>query len=119
MFYSPTGTLLYKAWLPSPYPITDVAGGQGGAGFLFRLDYAQAAQAQLLAFSGTGFENNRIGLAATVSDASAGAEVFYVGTGSFYDLDPIPVPEPVSSLTVGAGLFGIALLLRRRRGGRT
>jgi hypothetical protein len=118
-FFSPTGTLLYSASLPSSFFIADAGPGAGNSGFLFRMDFDQYTAAQAAAFSGSNFTNNRIGLSAAVGDSSSSAEHFYLDLGSNFGEPPLAAPEPASLLTVGAGLLGLALLLRRRFGNQT
>ncbi len=113
--YSPTGALLFSsgAFTPITFP-APVGNGIGNSGFLFGLDAAQAAQVQLLAYSGP-FANNRIGLLASVSDAQGGIETFFVGTtGNGVD-SALPVSEPATLALLGLAFGGAALGGRRRK----
>ncbi len=114
-FYTPTGTVISSYTFSGPQVFNGDNGGTGGSGYVFRLDYDQALNAQALAFAGVSFGDNRIGLSASVSNSSGSAETFFVARGSNLGLDPVPVPEPATFLTMGAGLLGIVLYLRRRR----
>lgn len=71
--YDPSGAILFSsgAFIPPTFPLTHSPGTT--VGYVFQLDAAQAAQAQLV-FAGT----NRIGLATTLSGATAGDETFFV-----------------------------------------
>jgi len=112
-FYTSGGTVINSYTFTGPRVFDGDNGGTGGAGYVFRLDYDQALNAQALAFTGVSFGDNRIGLSASISDASGSNETFFIARMSNPDLNP--VPEPVTFLTMGAGLLGIALYLRRRR----
>mgnify|MGYP001046543446 CR=1 FL=1 len=103
--YNSSGALLDSYVYTGP---TVFAGntGSGGQGQIFQLDYDQATAANVYWSDPL----NRIGLAAWLTDADSG------GTDSFYidDFTALPVPEPVSSLTIGSGLIAFAFLLRWR-----
>jgi len=102
--YNSSGTLLdsYVFSGPALFPGDSGSGGQGA---FVQLDYDQAQDANVHWSTLT----NRIGLAAYITGASGGSETFYVD-----DVTAQPVPEPVSSLTIGSGLIALAFLLRRR-----
>lgn len=71
--YTDAGTLLFTsgAFTPPTFPLIHSPGTT--VGYVFELDDAQAAQAQLV------FDPaNRVGLAATASNATAGNETFFV-----------------------------------------
>jgi hypothetical protein len=106
--FSPTGTLLFTsgAFTATNFPSTNP--GVGNAGFVFRLDDAQAAAAQAAAF-GAGFATNRIGLTATATNATGGLETFFVSQS----VAAIPEPETYAMLLSGLGLLGF--IARRRR----
>ncbi len=106
--YSPTGTLLFNSGAFSPQIFPSTNPGVGNAGFVFKLDAAQAAAAQIAAF-GAGFANNRIGLSATATDATGGLETFYVSQS----VGAIPEPESYAMMLSGLGLLGF--IARRRR----
>lgn len=105
--FSPTGALLYSSGAFMPVKFADTSSGVGNSGYVFALDGEQAAAAQAAAF-GAGFQNNFIGLSATVLSAHGGPETFFVGSS--------PVPEPASWALAFAGLAGLTLV--RRRGAR-
>ena len=114
-FYNTTGTELYTASLAAPVEFSGTFPGIGNAGFAFVLDTLQAAQAQ----AAGAFNNpaNVIGLSAGLSDADGGPETFFVGARSAvgvpFDVDPEPIPEPSTYLTLGAGLLMLGFSRRR------
>jgi len=71
--YDPSGTLLFTSgpFTPPTFPMFHSGGTT--IGYVFQLDSVQAAQAQLV-FGGT----NRVGLAANLSNTTAGDETFFV-----------------------------------------
>ena len=89
--------------------IPNTAPGQGNSGFLFGLDAGEQALLNSLVFSLPGFENFRIGLAATVNDVAGGPE-------SFAALSAVPLPP--SALLLASGLIGLGLLGRRKKRAR-
>ena len=109
-FYDPNGAVLASASLPSPFYIPEAK----SSAFLFGMDSDQAAAVQAAAFTGVGFENNRIGLAAQINGSGGAPDSFYLDVGSHFNADPAEAPEPAPLVTVGAGLLGIGLVLRRR-----
>jgi len=114
-FYSPTGTELYTASLAAPVQFPHTEPGTGNAGFVFVLDNLQAAQAQ----AAGAFNNpaNVIGLSAGLSDATGGHETFFVASrpavGVPFEVEPEPIPEPSTYLTLGAGLLMLGFSRRR------
>ena len=114
-FYSPTGTELYTASLAAPVQFLNTEPGTGNAGFVFVLDNLQAAQAQ----AAGAFNNpaNVIGLSAGLSDATGGHETFFVASrpavGVPFEVEPEPIPEPSTYLTLGAGLLMLGFSRRR------
>jgi hypothetical protein len=106
--YSPTGSLLFTSGAFSPVALQDTATGAGSSGFVFALDAADATLAQAAAF-GAGGQANLVGLSASVSDASGGAETFYVAS----NVTLVPEPATYAMLLAGLGLLG--LQKRRRR----
>ena len=101
--YSPTGDALWNSgtFTSVSFPTTD--NGTGKAGFLFGLDSTQSAEAQTF-WDGV----NRLGLSATVSDATGGHETFFSTTTQVS-----PVPEPSTYLMLFGGL---AILLLNSKG---
>ena len=71
--YDPAGAILFTsgAFIAPTFPLTHSPGTT--VGYVFEFDATQAAQAQLV-FAGT----NRVGLATTLSGATAGNETFFV-----------------------------------------
>jgi len=114
-FYTSGGTAISSYTFTGPRVFNGDNSGANGSGYVFRLDYDQALNAQALAFTGVSFGDNRIGLSADVSNSSGSPETLYIARASNFNLDPVPVPEPATFLTMGVGLIGIALYLRRRR----
>ncbi|MDB5808897.1 MAG: hypothetical protein JWN94_1019 [Betaproteobacteria bacterium] len=106
--FSPTGTALFNSGAFTPITFASTNPGVGNAGFVFRLDDAQAAAAQTAAF-GAGFANNRIGLSASATDATGGLETFFVSQS----VGAVPEPEAYGMLLSGLGL--LAFIARRRR----
>lgn len=113
-FYTPSGTVISSYQFTGPQEFNGDNGGTGGAGYVFRLDYDQALDAQTLAFTGANFDDNVIGLSAQISNASGSNETFFIARASDLGSDPVAVPEPATYLTIGAGLLGIAFFPRRR-----
>lgn len=115
-FYSADGGVRHDFYWDGPGifgpPLTFCCNntGTGGAGQVFRFTWDMAEFVQQTWFLGTEFGglDARIGLAAVISDVSAGAERFYA-----YQLEPMPIPEPASFLTMGSGLLLLAFVLRR------
>ena len=87
-----TGAVLFTSSLPAPvtFPFTNTGGGSSG--FVFLMDAADAAAAQVF------FANpaNRIGLAASFSDAAGGGETLYVVNGGAITLCPVITTAPAS-----------------------
>jgi hypothetical protein len=106
--YGADGSLLYNSGAFTPQTFAQTLGGTGSSGFVFRLDAEQAAAAQAAAF-GPGSEGHLIGLSATATGATGGAETFYVAAA--------PVPEPAQALMLLPGLAMLVgfMKLRRRR----
>ena len=85
--------------------IANVQQGTGSAGFVFKLDAAQAAAAGALT------STDLVGLAATVNLTDDGPDNFFVANAGGTQT----VPEPATLLLVGAGLAGIGFYSRRHR----
>ena len=80
--YAPSGTLLFTSGPFTPPTFPMLHSGGTTVGYVFQLDSTQAAQAQLV-FAGT----NRVGLAANLTNTTAGDETFFVA-----DVTAIGVP---------------------------
>ena len=108
--YDSTGTqVLFTSGPSGPFVFPTTFSGTGNSGFLFGLDATQAAQAQAAAF-GTGFANNRIGLGASLSNATGGLETFSVAAAT----QTVPVPDGGSAaILFGMGLLALAGVRRR------
>ena len=102
--YSPTGTVLFTSGPSGPFVFPTTFSGTGNSGYLFGLDAIQAAQAQAAAF-GPGFANNRIGLGASLSNATGGLETFSVRAVT----QTVPVPDGGSvAMLLGMAMIGLA-----------
>jgi hypothetical protein len=118
-FYSPDGlTSQSLTWLGGPVTYCCDNNGTGGAGQVFKLDWDQWNLVQTAWFTGVSFGDNRIGVGAEIGGPTGNGT--FGGTGSFErfyiaKVDPAPIPEPISFLTIGSGLVGLRLLSRRRR----
>ena len=102
--YNSTGTqVLFTSGPSATFVFANTFSGTGTSGFLFGLDATQAAQAQAAAF-GAGFANNRVGLGASLSNATGGLETF-----SFRVATTQRVPDGGSmSMLLGMALMGLA-----------
>lgn len=100
--FAPDGTELFTSGAFAPITFPTTFSGTGTAGFVFRLDEAQAAAADPF------FDPaNRVGLAASLSTTSAGNETFFVA--DFGGLLAPSVTEIPTASTLG--LVFLALLL--------
>jgi hypothetical protein len=115
--FSPTGDLLFNSGSLTDAPINfaNTFTGTGNSGFVFALDAEQAAEAQAAGFSGD-YGNNRIGLFASLSNATGGPETFFVGNASGSVTPPIPEPETYALMLAGLGVVGFVARRRRRHG---
>lgn len=105
--YDSTGTqILFTSGPSGPFVFPTTFSGTGNSGFLFGLDATQAAQAQAAAF-GPGFANNRIGLGASLSNATGGLETFSVRAVT----QAVPDGGSVAML-LGMAVMGLAGLRR-------
>lgn len=73
--FSPAGDLLFSSEPFTPVTFPEPFSGTGTSGFVFRLDAQQALEANQY------FDDpdNRVGLAASISQSSAGPETFFIG----------------------------------------
>lgn len=87
-----TGAVLFTSSLPAPVTFTFTNTGGGTSGFVFVMAPADVAAAQVF------FANpaNRIGLAASFSDAAGGGETLYVVNGGVITLCPVITTAPAS-----------------------
>lgn len=112
--FSPSGAVLFNSGSLTDAPINfaNTFTGTGNSGFVFALDAEQAADAQAAGFSGS-YGNNRIGLFATLSNATGGPETFFVANAGGVT-PPIPEPETYALMLAGLGVVGFVARRRRR-----
>ena len=109
--YDQSGTAVFSAHLADAVTLreaTENGNGTGKSDFTFALN-SDAAAALAAAIAAN--PNLRLGLAASVSDASGGHESFFFCKGC----DNRAVPEPTTMVLLGTGLAGIAGAIRKRR----
>jgi hypothetical protein len=80
-----TGTVLFTSSLPAPIAFPFSATGTGTSGFVFRLDAADALAAQPFFLN----PNNRVGLAAELSNTGGGNETFFIVNAAAITLCPV------------------------------
>lgn len=116
--FSPTGATVFTS---DPFTATTLDAddlGIGNAGFVFQLSAAEIARA-----GGAFSANNRIGLAATINNATGGPETFFAvnfasggggGTGNGGG-GGNAVPEPSTVAIFGLGLAALGFMRRRNK----
>lgn len=120
-FFSPTGTSLYSTSTTGANDFSATQNGIGKAGYVFKLD-AASITAATAALSGANFSlNDRIGLAASASNATGGPETFFTvrfqngSTGGGGGGAGVPVPEPATLAMLGLGIGALGISRRRKR----
>jgi hypothetical protein len=110
--YDESGTAVFTAHLADATTLREATlngNGTGKSDFTFALN-SDAAAALAAAIAAN--PNLRLGLAASVTDASGGHESFFFCSGCNQNQ---PVPEPATMVLLGTGLAGVAGAIRKRR----
>ena len=115
--YSATGATLFTSGAFTSQTFGQTFTGTGNAGYVFALDSADAALAQSSGFS-SGFGTNRVGLAASATDAAGGNETFFVANNTVVTMGggggSTNLPEPASLALLGLGLGLIASTRKKK-----
>jgi len=111
-FYNSGGALIFSAvytGAPINFPSTEV--GTGNSGFAFSLTPTQAAALQTQIGLNGGLAGVRVGLGASLSNATGGNETFFI----FNAAAGTVTPEPSTIVLTASGLIGLVGFVRRRR----
>jgi PEP-CTERM motif len=112
--YDAAGNTVFSAHLANALTLreaTDNGNGTGKSDFAFALN-DEAVRALNAAIAAN--PQLRLGLSASVTDASGGHESFFFCKGCN---NPSAVPEPATMVLLGTGLAGVAGAVRKRRRG--